>query len=522
MHLDFFDQEHYRNQLPADQKPVDFVAHFLGVGDRAGLDPSPYFSTAWYKLNYPDWSREGAASAFGDFLQRIGNGECRKPHPLIDPDQYINAYEDLASIGAQAALHFMLHGDGEGRSPSAEFDAAFYGRCYLPQGMRSAFRHYVVEGAARGYLPRPVKRGAVLSRESMQQAVAGLQNPILLCSHDAQKAGVPILTLDLARGIKARGQDVVFLLGNAGPLLAEFRALGPTFITAEGWDIEGLASGLPAGTSAIVNTSVLAALAKTLADIGFDCLLLIHEMADYIHSQGLMPHLRAAKAAGARTIVSLPRIAETLRDDLGGLDHVRPGIIRPETSLASFRLRQRWRGEGPVFISAGHADRRKGFDLFIEAAHLIVKAAPEARFVWLGALDDWAQALADEALRSGLPLDLPGFVSDSLAWYRAADVYLLTSRQDPGPTTVIHAAAVGTPFVGYLADIGLIGLVESFGSFIPSGESTAFVQEALALATGVNAESRRALRSVIRAETDFSAYLDELLSRLPLARGGAA
>lgn len=521
---EIFDADHYRRQIKAPLlDDAAALRHFLDQGDAAGLDPSAYIATRWYKQRYPDWAARGSRTAAGDFLASIGTGRQRQPHPLIDPDHYRASYPDLAGLGAAAALHFIRNGDGEGRSPSAGFDADFYRRCYLPLGRTHAFRHYITEGAALGHLPRPVPRNAASAQAAMRQAVAGLARPFLMVSHDAQTAGVPILTLDLARALRARGHDPVFLLGHAGPLAHRFRALGPVFIAAEGWDVAGLAAGLPPGNPAWVNTGAAAGLAAVLATSGLRCLVLLHEMADYLRGQGHIPGLRAAQAAGAQLIVSMPRMVQAFAPELGGqVTQILPGLVLPPTPLASFRQRRRHGGVGPVFIGAGHADHRKGFDLFLSAAARIAARRPQARFVWLGALDPWAQGLADAALDKGLPLALPGFVEDSLAWYRAADVYLLTSRQDPGPTTAIHAAAVGTPFVGYAADIGLVGLTDGACRFLPPGDEAGFVEAALEMASGISPETRRRLRRRVRAATSFDTYVDALLSQFDRAPDGAA
>lgn len=516
-----FDKAHYRAQIAWALRDERLLQHFLTKGDARGLDPSPYFSTRFYKAQYPDWRALGATTAFADFLLRIGRGEDRRPHPLIDPAAYRAAYADLAGLGAGAALHFLQHGDAEGRSPSDLFDAPFYRRCYLPLGAGHAFRHYVTEGAAAGHLPRPAPKGAGASQAAMARQAAALPRPFLLVSHDAQEAGVPILTLDLAQAVRERGWSPVFLLGNAGPLSARFAGHGPVFILAEGWDAAGLARGLPRGTPAIVNTSAAAAVALPLVQAGLRTLAMVHEMPDFVRAHGFMPDLQAAVRAGARPVLSMPRMAGMLEEELGPADVITPGIRLAPVPLARFRAARGWRRrqEGPVFIGAGHADLRKGFDLFLQAAARIARERPTARFVWLGALDHWARALADAALEAGLSLTLPGFVADSLAWYRAADVYLLTSRQDPGPTTVAHAAAAGTPFVGYAADIGLVGLTDGFGTFVPSGDEAGFVAQALTLAESGTPERRRRIRRHILQLTSFDRYAEALIS---LAAGPAA
>lgn len=508
-----FDAKFYRQRYAVSEK--ESLRHFIAEGDRIGFDPSPYFSTRFYKERYPRWQANGASTAAEDFLRQVRRGRLRQPHPLIDPRYYLSTYPDLEGLGAGAALHFIEHGDTEVRSPSAGFDAGFYQRCYLALDQRHPFRHFVTIGQGLGLLPVPHPRSRSLSCDRMAGLTTDLTRPVLLCLHDAQPAGVPILTLDLAEAFAGRGWQPVFALHRAGPLIDRFRQLGPALILAEGWDWEGLVAGLPPRTPVLVNTAAAADMAGAPARAGHPSLVLMHEMAEYIREQGFVPHLRSVQAAGARLIASMPRMAEALVDEVGTLEVLRPGIILPKARLRDFRRMRHWRRRqtGPVFIGAGHADRRKGFDLFLEAAARLSEAHADARFIWLGALDAWARDLADQALAKGLDLTLPGFVADSLAWYRAADVYLLTSRQDPGPTTVIHAAAMGTPFVGYAADIGIIGMTEGVGDFVPPGDVDAYVAAA-ARAVASSAAHRRALRRHIGAETAFAPYVDALAERL--------
>ena len=87
----------------------------------------------------------------------------------------------MAAVGAQAAVHFALHGDDDGRSPSAGFDAGFYRRCYMPLNTTAPFRHYVTQGAARGFLPCPP--AAMTPEDSDRrfgQMLNGLSAPLLL------------------------------------------------------------------------------------------------------------------------------------------------------------------------------------------------------------------------------------------------------------------------------------------------------------------------------------------------------
>jgi hypothetical protein len=512
-HLGLFDAEYYFGRLGF--AVGDALRHFQEVGDRMGLDPSPYFSTLFYKARHPDWASQGATSALQDFLQRENGGRFRQAHPMIDPLSYLARYPDVAAAGVSPTIHFAQHGDAEGRVPSDDFDAAFYARCYLPLGQTGAFAHYARSGQAAGLLPKPLRRSAAETVRAVQAALVALKKPIVLALHDAQLAGTPILLCDMAAGFARRGLDPIFVLQNGGPIMGRMRGMGPVLLVAEGWDEAALFAALPPKTKVLVNSAAAAGLGQSAAAAGHRTLLLIHEMREYLAQQKLIPTLRKAREEGARLIASFPSMADTLRDDLGQVEVLLPGLPLPATPLSAFRqARGRFKGK-TVYIGAGHADRRKGFDLFLQAAWQLHAGQRNAVFVWLGARDAWAQDLADKAMAEGLPLILPGFVEDALAWYQAADAYLLTSRQDPGPATALHAAAVGTEFVGFDLDIGMKPIVGGvLGQFIPAGDFDAYVRAATKAARAATAQTRRLRRAQFRRLSDFEAYIDALLARL--------
>lgn len=503
-----FDRDYYRRTVP-DCGAVP-MRHFQSRGDAEGRDPGPYFSTAFYKQTYPDWWSRGAATAVEDYLRCLAEGVERQPHPLIDPGWYRAAYPDLAGLGLDAALHFVRHGDAEGRSPSAAFDASYYARRHMPLEAGPPFRYWSEHGQRAGHRTQAGPRDATWA-----QLKGAATRPLIVACHDAQPAGVPILALDLAGAAIRRGWQPVFVLLRGGPLLPRFEAKGPVILAIDGHDPARMRDGLDPGVPALIVSAAAAPLAAPLAAAGNPCLVLIHEMPDYLRDHGLVAPLVAAREAGAQLVASLPRMAEGLEPLLGRVPQIRPGITLPDTPMTAFRrVRTRMRGRGPVFVGAGYADLRKGFDLFLEAALAIAGREPQARFVWLGEMNGWARDLAADAIARGLDLTTPGFVDDAPAWYRAADLYLLTSRQDPGPTTAIHAAQMGIPFVGYAADVGLRGLVEPMAVFVPPGDVDGFARAALDGAGAVDAASRRSLRRLVRGQVGFDAYADAVLSRL--------
>lgn len=513
-YVDFFDQDFYSRQVPGE--PECDLEHFLEVGDSLGLDPGPYFSTRFYKNRYPDWQDSGAKTALEDFLLRLGSGDDQcQPHPLINPEAYRSRHPDLAQLGTDAVLHFVRHGDAEARWPSDRFDATFYTHCYMPLGEKYPFRHYALQGRGLGYQPCPVPLSRAESSRRMRHILSELTQPLVFVVHDAQRAGVPILTLDLADAAAKQGWQPVFILLRGGPLLPRFQDTGPVAILATGWDLDGIADALPQSVPVIANTAVVADAANVLAQGDRPTLLLIHEMADYLRDQEIIATLKTAQASGVKLALSMPPMVEAFQADFGTLPVIRPGLLDPHVSLSSYRNVLHRLNIAPrdasVFIGAGYGDHRKGFDLFLSAADVITDQCSDAIFVWLGEIDPTFQDRIDTARAKGVDLTLPGFVEDFAAWYMAASVYLLTSRQDPGPTTVMHAVQVGTPFVGYAADIGLIGQFDSFGQFVPPGDEDAYVSAALQ-SLSFSVQDRRALRRRLAPETSFERYANAVLT----------
>ncbi|PIE11076.1 MAG: glycosyl transferase [Rhodobacterales bacterium] len=502
-----FDTEFYLSSLAGAAVSAP-LRHFRREGDAEGRDPSPYFSTTFYKTRYPDWADQGAPTAMDDYLRRLTRGEERQPHPLFVPDEYRALNPDLAGLADPLLLHFIRHGDREGRAPSHGFDPVFYARAYLPLETGQAFRHYVTHGAQAGFLPRPEPKDAAQSAEAMRAALPD-GRVVVMVAHDARKAGAPILLRNLSLALRERGWSPVFLLDQAGPLLPEFRALGPCFIIAEGWDVPGLAQGIPPEVTVLLNSVETARFAPDLLSGDRVGALLVHEMAAHVEARDLGAALRGAEAAGARIVASFPAVADGLAPMLNApTTIIRPGIAVQPAGLAARRAVRDRIGGGPVFLGAGHADHRKGFDLFLDAARAIQAQCLEARFVWLGALTGWAQELA--AAAPDLDLILPGFVEDAPAWYAQADVYLLTSRQDPGPATVLDAAFCGTPFVGYRSDLGILDLAKPAGTFITPGDQDAYVRAALETLEAWPPARRRMLRKMAAEQGGFAPYVDQI------------
>ncbi|EWG99102.1 glycosyltransferase [Halomonas sp. BC04] len=109
-----------------------------------------------------------------------------------------------------------------------------------------------------------------------------------------------------------------------------------------------------------------------------------------------------------------------------------------------------WLGDQPdvpVVLAAGRLARAKGFDILL-AAFAQVATQREARLVILGEGKE-RKALQAQAQALGIAdrVDLPGFRDNPFSYMREASLFVLSSRWEGLPNTLIQAMACGTPVI---------------------------------------------------------------------------
>lgn len=121
-------------------------------------------------------------------------------------------------------------------------------------------------------------------------------------------------------------------------------------------------------------------------------------------------------------------------------------------------IRQRLGFTGKIVLAIGRLARNKGYDLLLDAFSVVASRIPDAVLhlaVGGTALNPHEQSILAELRAQAAALGLAdrvrfgGFVADAdLAdHYRAADVFVLSSRYEPFGMTAIEAMACGTPTV---------------------------------------------------------------------------
>ena len=369
-------------------------------------------------------------------------------------------------------------------------------------------------------------RRAVYGLETARHG-AGRRERLLLVGHDAYLHGAQMLLLNLAAAFTRQfGVEVVILVKAGGPLVERYREIAPTFVLDELGGPEAIA-GLVERESldiAICNTSVTGDLTEPLARAGVRTVSLIHELPRLVEEYGLEEHLRCVSRHASHVIFPAPIVEEGFRRFAPGgraKALLRPqGTYTPVDFDAGARARCREAlgipADARVVLNSGYADLRKGFDLFVQAAHRMVRAHADVHFVWVGSLapdmERWVRG-RDAGAAAGR-IHFTGFVENMAEWYSAGDALYLSSREDPYPTVALEAMDAGLPVIVHGGATGLDAVAARHGRIVDADDALAVDAAIRACVDDDDAEARAARIAHVEEHCRFDDYAFSLLELL--------
>lgn len=360
---------------------------------------------------------------------------------------------------------------------------------------------------------------------------------VVVVSHDAHPHGAQYLALNLIGELKRIGCQVEAVLLGPGILRERFERSCVTHrLYDQDYDKqEELAKDLVERGFDLVfaNTAVSGRIARQFADAGARIVSLIHELPGVIREYGLEQFLQDLVACAVKVIAPSEAVANGLRQFLGEASLKDVLMLRPQGLFTRSRYRadpdnnearsilRRKLGipaDSQILLTVGYADRRKGVDLIVEIAGLVASELDGVHFVWVGHHDVSIHAELLERLRqNGMSgrFHFVGLDFDTDNYYAGADLYALSSREDPFPSVVLESLSVGVPVVAFQGTGGAADLLEAQGGrVVPAFEVEAYAAAIVELLRDEGA--RRALgeagREMIDREFSFRAYAMDLLA----------
>lgn len=391
----------------------------------------------------------------------------------FDPEYYLEENDDVREAGINPEEHYWLNGEREGRKPNLWFDPSFYYR--LNADVRkagiSAFRHYIDSGRQEG-------RASHSPAQDGERVTTSAHKPLLFVGHDGVLAGSEIVLLEVVRWFyNHTTRRIKLLLLAPGPVADRYAEFADVYVLpGDGVDQpEDLKAFLSENFEfAYLNTVVSGRLFNYLeqASARLDCHIVthIHEMEKVLATfpeemdalLGRTKHWISASPASSATLEAKYKIATEALTTV-------PAFINPvarrdaNTNELQAEAREEL-GLSPnafVVMGCGTVYERKGPDLFLEAARLLKKQTNQPiEFVWLG------QGPDKETLEASLTEEEKGWVifagnrNNANKLLAAADVFFMSSREDPFPLVVLESAQHGVPTVCFEPATGITAFIE--------------------------------------------------------------
>jgi glycosyltransferase involved in cell wall biosynthesis len=388
------------------------------------------------------------------------------------------------------------------------------------------------EWAEGAFLEPDVHFGAAFlnatGRAICARDMADFAGGILLVGHDAQPHGAQLLLLHIARKLKRQwGIEVHLLLLGVGPLLGPYYETAQVSVAYDRTIIGNLldkyrAMGI---RTAIVNSAASARVVPWAEKRGIHATLLVHEMPQLLKEYNLEIQARLGGAAASNLVFSSKYLREKFSAavDLKSANAVILAQGNYQEMAFDAQARTRIRAELGIadhefmILGAGFAHIRKGFDLFIQLARKALAARNDVHFVWAGdiqfVLKTYLGPEMEQVKATGRFHHFP-FTDHVADYFAAADVFALTSREDPYPTVVMEALACGVPCVAFEESGGIPELLrrEKAGRVAKLADVEDFLAQLSALLDHDKLTRQRPRLSALAAQKfDFSDYVARLL-----------
>ncbi len=515
-------------------RDINPLAHYLTIGRAEGrgaaspavLREEGGLDAEWYLRRYPDLA-EASVDPYEHYWEH-GWREGRDPGPHFSTKWYLKTNADVAGRGINPLEHYLNIGRDEGREP---FRFATL-RASAEREEISPWRAFFDEQLffPRKYCSPPPRTGAFGDPD---------RQVIFFAGHSAGRSGAPLILLRLIESFAALPDVELFLfLESGGELVGDYRRVAHVFVNENQvlysggqqvmqWLVQNLAGRKP--IPAVSNSAESWRIQREMRATGLTPVIsLIHENLSRYASE-----TRRLLCETADQIVfpsEATRLTAITADPTFQSSQVLPqGLLSASfgkgSRIVSRRIVRERLGISPrakIVLACGTRDLRKGADLFIEvAARVAALSALDAHFVWLGSPTTEGQVHEKKGSRDDVAeLRLKDRIHwieaapDPEEYFLAADVFVLTSRDDPFPCVVHEAMAAGLKIVVFEGNGGAPEAISGGCGIAVQYLNTSAMADAIAAmfrepdqyaSLGVSAEAK------VRTTYKFSDYADKII-----------
>ena len=374
---------------------------------------------------------------------------------LFNIPWYLEQNPDVKKSNISPLLHYIMHGEKEGRRPSSVFDTSFYLKRYydVKKYRMGPLAHYIMYGENEG---RKVSPNIIISGHQLYPNKAKL----VFVSHDASRTGAPLFLVNLLQNLKKDFSLQIILL-EGGPLIDEFEQCGKVlhlYTISQVTHQATLESFVTDDSSAVYfNTIVSAGIIDFFSYLDSPKFAYIHEMGCSLelYRESLQKILDSQSH-----IILASKYTHRLMLEKYGVNKSRMTVLRPFLSKRSKQLDLTnkvalreilgLRKNAFLVLGAGTLCERKNPEAFIKLAQQVCSINDDIDFIWLGeglAMSKLQKLVAKYGLRDRV--QFLGYKPNIMEYFSIGDMFFLSSKEDPCPQVCLEAASFNLPIFSF-------------------------------------------------------------------------
>jgi glycosyltransferase involved in cell wall biosynthesis len=343
---------------------------------------------------------------------------------------------------------------------------------------------------------------------------------VVIVIHEELLGGATLSVIRCAPALTSRGWSISFWVPRPSEVF--------DFLTAQGQEVAGAPRPLAYSRAALrVQPGPRARLQATPGYLRRFVSHLRRAGAGLVHanSRTTIAELAVARALGRRTVFHVhemaprgrkgavaARIARRLAHEVvaaseatarsWAIDSWSPRVVYEGVEIPSTLAPLP--GRSPLVVGTiGRISRRKGVDLFVDAAAIVAERGLDVAFEIIGAPTDpldarWARGVLARARALGIRHRLE---ADVCAALRVWDVFVLPSRTDPFPISMLEAMASGRPVIGTRVD-GIAEQVTPDVGLLTEPDDPVALADAIATLAALPPDARAELGAAARRRAE--------------------
>jgi glycosyltransferase involved in cell wall biosynthesis len=313
---------------------------------------------------------------------------------------------------------------------------------------------------------------------------------IIVVTHNANKEGASLLALNIVKNLKNNFGFEVITIGSSGGVIQEDFEMYSTFYR---WDLleekelKKLCINLYKNgfEKAICNTVTVGNIVEILSLHGIECTTLVHELPYVIEALNKITSLNLVGKFSKNVIFPAKYNYEKLQEKYNfNVDSVsifpQGRYMKNNYRFNKKDAREKLRNilgldiDKKIVLGVGSGEYRKGLDLFIGTGKVLAHRTENIQFVWVGPIkDDISREAIKRIKKNGLieKFSFINYSEDIALFYSGADVFYLSSREDPFPSVFIDAVSINLPVVAFKDSGGFQDMQQEIGGVLVEKEN---------------------------------------------------